>query len=89
MRRSLLFLCSVFVFLCVAPVALRAEDHGGGGSSNPLAIAFDTTVWSIIIFVALLLILRAKAWGPILEGLKKREETIRSSLEEADRKSVV
>lgn len=55
----------------------------GGGAASPLSIAFDTAIWSIVVFVGLLLILKAKAWGPILEGLKKREETIRSSLEEA------
>jgi F-type H+-transporting ATPase subunit b len=84
MRWSLSFLSVVFaIFLYVAPFALGQEDHGGGGSDNPLAIAFDTALWSVIIFIALLLILRAKAWGPILEGLQKREEAIRSSLEEA------
>ena len=31
----------------------------------------------------MLILLRAKAWNPILEGLQKGEATIRSSLEEA------
>jgi len=33
--------------------------------------------------VLLFVVLRTKAWGPILEGLQKREEAIRSSLEDA------
>ncbi len=53
------------------------------GADNPMEFRADTALWSIVVFVGLLLILRGKAWGPILEGLKKREETIRSSLEEA------
>jgi len=87
--RHLLFLCSTAFAICVlgASRALGADDHGGGdpagGTPNPLAIAFDTAFWAIVIFVGLLFVLRAKAWGPILEGLQKREETIRSSLEEA------
>src|ERR1051325_10342148 len=52
---------------------------------NAMDFRADTAIWSIFVFVGLLLILRGKAWGPILEGLKKREETIRSSLEEAKR----
>lgn len=54
-----------------------------GGSTDPLHIRFDTALWATVVFVALLIILRAKAWGPILEGLQKREATIRNSLEEA------
>ena len=50
---------------------------------NPLALAADLGVWAIVVFVLLLLILRSVAWGPMIEGLKKREETIRSSVEEA------
>ncbi len=46
-------------------------------------LAFDTGLWAIVIFVGLLVVLRFKAWNPILEGLQKREEAIRSSLEEA------
>ena len=40
-------------------------------------------IWTIITFIALLFILRAIAWNPILAALEKRETTIRSSLDEA------
>ncbi len=36
-----------------------------------------------MIFLAILFILQKYAWGPILEGLQKREETIKNSVEEA------
>jgi F-type H+-transporting ATPase subunit b len=58
-----------------------ADD--GHGTSGPLDLRYDTAIWTVVVFVAMLWILRQKAWGPILEGLKKREQTIRSSLEEA------
>ncbi len=77
-RYSLAFAACVLI----NSYALGAEEHGGG-SSNPLEIWADTALWAVIIFMALLLVLRSKAWGPILEGLQRREETIRSSLEEA------
>ncbi|MSQ94678.1 MAG: ATP synthase F0 subunit B [Gemmataceae bacterium] len=71
----------VIVFLCVAAPVFAADD--AHGSTDPMHIRYDTAVWSIVVFVLLLVILRKSAWGPILEGLQKREETIRSSLEEA------
>jgi F-type H+-transporting ATPase subunit b len=48
-----------------------------------LAIFWDVTLWTIVVFVALLFILRKMAWGPMLEGLQKREDSIRSAVEEA------
>ena len=47
---------------------------------------FDPGVilWAIINFVGLLIVLRLFAWKPILEALEKREDKIRSSLENAD-----
>ena len=50
---------------------------------GPVEFRADTALWALVVFVGLFLLLRTKAWGPILDGLKKREETIRSSLEEA------
>jgi F-type H+-transporting ATPase subunit b len=79
--RSLLFLrCALFVvfFLCSSTAVFAAGD-----GDSLLAIRYDTALFSVIVFVLMLLVLRAKAWGPILEGLQKREETIRTSLEEA------
>ncbi len=42
-------------------------------------------LWTIITFVVVLLILRAKVWGPLLAALDEREKRIRESLESADR----
>src|SRR5262245_34611178 len=49
---------------------------------NPMAIVWDLGVWAIVVFILLLLILRKAAWGPMLEGLQKREESILSAVEE-------
>jgi F-type H+-transporting ATPase subunit b len=48
-------------------------------------LRFDLGLWSIIVFVALYFILKKYAWGPILQGLQQREQTIRGALEEAHR----
>jgi F-type H+-transporting ATPase subunit b len=60
------------------PSPLLAE-----GDANPMKIEADTAIWSIVVFIGLFVILYFKAWPLVLEGLQKREETIRSSLEEA------
>ncbi|EGD35101.1 MULTISPECIES: F0F1 ATP synthase subunit B [unclassified Capnocytophaga] len=40
--------------------------------------------WTIIVFVCLLLLLRAYAWKPILKALKEREQSINNALDAAD-----
>lgn len=53
--------------------------------ANSLATpAIGTIFWTTIIFLMLLGLLRAFAWKPILNAIKAREESIRSSLESAD-----
>src|SRR5262245_3460672 len=73
--RKLVIACGVVVF-CAPTTGFAAGD-------NLLTIREDTAIWAIVVFVGLFLILRAKAWPMVLDGLKKREESIRSSLEEA------
>ena len=61
------------------PPRLGAE----GEQPDILEMRFDLTVWSIVVFVLLFLVLRKFAWGPILDGLTKREQSIEGSLVEA------
>jgi F-type H+-transporting ATPase subunit b len=48
-------------------------------------LSWDLALWTVVVFLLLLFILRKVAWKPMLEGLQKREENIRSALEEAKR----
>jgi F-type H+-transporting ATPase subunit b len=68
----------MFLVALAPSTALAAGD-------DILAPRFDLGIWTLVIFVILLLVLRKFAWGPMLEGLRKREETIRGSVEEARR----
>jgi F-type H+-transporting ATPase subunit b len=52
---------------------------------NILEVNPGLMFWTIVTFVILFLLLRKFAWGPILEMLEKRENTIKESLEEAAR----
>lgn len=45
--------------------------------------AFGTIIWSSISFLVVLYLLKRMAWGPILEGLKDREEEIDGALNAA------
>ena len=47
---------------------------------HPESLSF----WTLIVFVCLLLLLRAFAWKPILKALKEREDSINHALEAAD-----
>ncbi|MDA0303528.1 MAG: F0F1 ATP synthase subunit B [Bacteroidetes bacterium] len=48
-----------------------------------LTPAFGTVFWASIAFLVVLMLLRRFAWGPILQALSDREETIASALDEA------
>ncbi|KPK80215.1 MAG: hypothetical protein AMS25_09715 [Gemmatimonas sp. SM23_52] len=62
---------------------LFAEEGAGGGglfSINPGLI-----IWTWVIFLLLLFVLRKWAWGPILGALEAREKRIQQALEGAAR----
>jgi len=65
--------------LSIAGAALGAE----GGQDNLFAGDLGNAIWTAVIFVVLLLVLKKFAWGPLLEGLQQREKFIRESLERA------
>jgi len=67
-----------FVMVLIATRAL-AE----GGDKGVMNIEAGLMFWTFVTFIVLLLLLRAFAWKPLIEILKKREETIRDSIEGA------
>ncbi len=62
---------------------LLAEEEGGGGGL--FAINPGLIVWTWVIFILLLLVLRKWAWGPILGALEARERRIQETLDNAAR----
>lgn len=68
-------------------VALGDDAHGGGAAKKPNIFepALDLGIWTVVVFVVLLLVLRKMAWKPMLEGLHKREQSIHGAIEEARR----
>ena len=84
-------------FLC-APAP--AQEHGQGHDASATKAgqhaesqeepsifgwALDLGIWTVVVFLLLLWVLSKFAWKPMLEGLQRREESIRSALDEAQR----
>ncbi len=67
----------------ILQVLLASGSESGG---NPLLeIHPGLIIWTIVIFVILAIVLGKFAWKPILKALKQREESIRESLDKADK----
>lgn len=64
----------------------HAADGHGEAAPDPLVFDPDLALWTLVVFVAMLVILKAVAWGPIMEGLKKREESIAGAIDAATAK---
>jgi F-type H+-transporting ATPase subunit b len=62
------------------------SDKGHKDDSPPhifTPVRIDLAIWTLVVFLSLFFILKKAAWGPIMEGLHKREDAIRSAVEEA------
>jgi F-type H+-transporting ATPase subunit b len=74
----------LFVWAPCWAADLSEEAHRA--EENPiLSPRFDLAIWTIVVFVLLLLVLRRFAWGPMLDALRQREQYIRAAREDADR----
>ncbi len=76
MRTMQLAVASLGAAWLAASPALAAE----GGDANIFAGDLGNAIWTVVIFVVVLLVLGKYAWGPMLDTLQKREEFIRDSL---------
>lgn len=76
-------LAIVFVTAAVLPVHAQEAAHEGGLS--PFAGNVGNAVWTLGIFVLVVIVLGKFAWGPILALLQQREEFIHKALADAKR----
>ncbi|MBI3836307.1 MAG: F0F1 ATP synthase subunit B [Planctomycetia bacterium] len=66
----------------------KAADTDSGQpttSADPLSIDPDLAIWTAVVFVVLLVVLKKFAWGPIIQSLETREQTIANHIAEAQR----
>lgn len=69
-------------------VAKKADDAATTKTEKPherdmFEKALDLGIWTLVVFLILVLVLRKYAWGPILEGLDKREKDIAAAVEDS------
>jgi len=61
----------------------ETSGHGGGGL-DPLALQRDLALWTGAVFLVLFVILWKFAWGPIRDGLDKREQGVADEIAQAE-----
>lgn len=73
---------AVAVFLLtVLPAAVSAQEHET--ALSPFSGDVGNALWTVVIFVLVVLVLGKFAWGPILDQLKTRENFIHDALSAA------
>lgn len=82
MRRTIVL---TVLAMLAAPGAALAAGHGEANSSL-FGGSIWTAVWSLLIFVLLLVVLGKFAWGPIVKVLQEREERIATALADSETK---
>jgi F-type H+-transporting ATPase subunit b len=70
----------VFV-LTLLPAAVTAQEHET--ALSPFSGNVGNALWTVVIFVLVVLVLGKFAWGPILDQLKTRENFIHDALSSA------
>jgi F-type H+-transporting ATPase subunit b len=91
MRRIVIGLALIALAVLSAPVLASAEGASHSEESKILGVegslfvgALELSLWTIVVFLLLLFVLRKFAWGPILAGLQQREEGIARDKSEAE-----
>src|ERR1700722_8826651 len=93
MHRCMLIIMVLAGLAVVSPAPLLAADDRVHKESEAKQIGVDhglfvgaveLSLWTILVFVILLFVLRKYAWGPILTGLQQREEGIARDKREAE-----
>jgi F-type H+-transporting ATPase subunit b len=78
----------LFAKTSVATAALLAMSPSAvfAGEERPKPLAWDTdlAIWSAVVFLLVLLVLYKLAWGPLADGLNKREKHIADQIAQAN-----
>ena len=79
MRKSLWL--TFVLALAAVPAVSAQEEHASG----PLTVEGGLMVWTVVVFLLLLLILKRFAWPAILGAVEAREQALERQLAEAER----
>jgi F-type H+-transporting ATPase subunit b len=76
----------VTAVLTLAALPAYAQEHAAEAAGlSPFAGNVGNAIWTLVIFLLVLIILGKFAWGPVLSMLQEREKFIHTSLAEAKR----
>lgn len=75
---------ATLVLLLMVPADVWAADHGAHDNSVPMNFMKDLALWSLVVFVIFLFVMRKMAWGPLIQGLDDREGNLRAIVAEAE-----
>lgn len=91
----------VVSFSACSPITAAETEHPGGRATGeqsgvadheadhptgaPLDFKADLALWTLVVFVIFVLVLKKAAWKPLLEGLDRREDKIRADIEDAEK----
>jgi F-type H+-transporting ATPase subunit b len=71
------------MFLSSAPVF--AQEQGAPAPSGPLVVNGGLMIWTIVVFILLMIVLRRFAWPAILGAVRAREEALERQIAEAEK----
>jgi F-type H+-transporting ATPase subunit b len=82
MQAKKLFIASCIAFAAVCYAAQAPEDTGS--SSGVFSGYIGESIWTLVWFTVLVVLLRMVAWKPLSAGLKSREEHIAGEISKAE-----
>jgi F-type H+-transporting ATPase subunit b len=65
--------------------AATTDPSHGNASTDPMSVDPDLAIFTFIVFVILLIVLRKFAWGPIMQALERREHNVAEHIAQAER----
>ncbi|MGL4593554.1 MAG: F0F1 ATP synthase subunit B [Thermoguttaceae bacterium] len=79
-------LCTFWVLFGTFVLTTHAfASSGGDANLNPIDFKAETAIWTLVIFVAVVLLLGKYAFGPIAKALDDREQGISDQIASANR----
>ena len=67
------------------PAPALAQGRAEGGGAELFDVNLGLSLWTVVVFLLLVVILGKFAWGPILKAAQTREQRIQAGLDEAGR----
>ncbi len=67
--------------------AAAVDPHAGSGQHDttvPMKLQTDLALWTLVTFLCFLFVMKKFAWGPMIQGLDKREQGIRKAISDAE-----